>query len=818
MSLLNIPIPNLLNGVSQQPANLRFPTQCEVQENGYSSIVEGLGKRPPTEHVAKLINGSVGTVRVHTIDRGDGVERYVVIIGDGIIKVFDMTTGAEKTVATPDGVGYLTGVTSAVSAFRAVSVADYTFILNTEKTVELDATLTTAAVNEALVWVKQGAYSTKYSISGTFSSSYSVGKTVLATAATVDGETFPIDSSPADTNFIAAQLKAALTGGTAPTFTRSGYTIRINQTAAFNMTVADGIGGVGLGLVKGSVQTFSDLPSVASNGMIVKVEGLPGESVDDYWVKFVSKNGSSMGEGTWAETIAPGTKFKYNYTTMPHVLIRLPSGSATDFVFKKADGVLHSSIAGTDAKWTDRVVGDDISNPAPTFVGNKIVDMFMFRGRLGFLSGENVIMSEAGQFFNFWRTSVTKLLDSDPIDIASSYPSITLFRHAVPFSERLVLFSDRVQFVLGTTQGVLTAANVSLTPVSNYDIMKGCGPVVLGEQIFFAFDRGGYSGVRELIANENDSTLLTAPDVSSHVPKYIPGKLIQLAGSTHDNILVGLADGDQGSLYVYKWYDATNERVQSSWSKWTITGGTVRGVSWIQSTLFVVVQRTEGLFLEKITVEPNRRDTYSQFVTTLDRRVGLTIGAGAYNSTTDKTTITIPYNIQTNVNMSVVLQATSTVEAGYIVDIDTATPGGTTIVLNGNWASKAVWVGEQYTLKYRFSTPYLRQGEGGRGVSLSSGRFQVRGMLLIYNNSSFFKTVVTHAFTGTSYNYTWSGNILGTGQAVIGGVPVESGSFRFPVYGKNDEMIMEIQNDTHLPSYFQSAEVEATFNARSQRV
>ena len=47
MSLLNIPIPNLLNGVSQQPANLRFPTQCEIQENAYSSIVEGMGKRPP---------------------------------------------------------------------------------------------------------------------------------------------------------------------------------------------------------------------------------------------------------------------------------------------------------------------------------------------------------------------------------------------------------------------------------------------------------------------------------------------------------------------------------------------------------------------------------------------------------------------------------------------------------------------------------------------------------------------------------------------------------------------------------------------------
>lgn len=47
MPLVNKAISNLINGVSQQPETLRLPSQCEAQINGFSSVVEGLKKRPP---------------------------------------------------------------------------------------------------------------------------------------------------------------------------------------------------------------------------------------------------------------------------------------------------------------------------------------------------------------------------------------------------------------------------------------------------------------------------------------------------------------------------------------------------------------------------------------------------------------------------------------------------------------------------------------------------------------------------------------------------------------------------------------------------
>ena len=104
--LVSKTIPNLINGVSQQPDSLRFATQCEAQENAYPSVVDGLTKRLPTEHLLNTgITGDAKTF-VHTINR-DETERYSVVIRDQSIKVFDLLNLNEETVDKPDGVTYL---------------------------------------------------------------------------------------------------------------------------------------------------------------------------------------------------------------------------------------------------------------------------------------------------------------------------------------------------------------------------------------------------------------------------------------------------------------------------------------------------------------------------------------------------------------------------------------------------------------------------------------------------------------------------------------------------------------------------------------
>lgn len=865
MSLLNIPIPNLLNGVSQQPPNLRFPTQCEIQENAYSSIVEGLGKRPPSESVIR-ISGSIassGAHKVHGIDRGDNTERYIVTL-NGLNNGSQPGISIHGVNGTQYTVYYPTGDQAAIRAYlqtadpvndlKLVSVGDYTFILNTIKTTALGNSLSTAQANEALVWVKQGANGTKYTVSGSLSSTYTTANAIVASS-NPDGTEAFTNIAPSETGFIAANLRAGLTAG-GYTISREAYVIHILRTSstAFTLEVSDGISSSGLGLVKGSVSSFTDLPLIAQHDMIVKVAGLPDSPSDDYWVQFKANNGSGLGDGLWQECSGPAQKNDFDYSTMPLVLIRQSNGL---FLLKMADGVTPSLVSNTlgssvpgipanadysNAKWYSRAAGDDNTNPAPSFVGSTLSDIFLFRGRLGFISGESVILSETGEFFNFWRTTVTQVLDSDPIDISSSYPAVTLFRHAVPFSDRLVLFSDKTQFVLTTRQAILTGSNVTLTPVSNYDILPDCRPVPVNDGIFFPFDRGSYSGMREMTVNVNDSEQLTAPDISAHIPKYIPGLITTIACSSHDNVMACVTSGDPSSIYIYKWYDSDNERVQSSWSKWIFKTAQIKGAVWMGSSLYVVLWRKHSnvppfgipmgyLYLEKITVEPNRKDQYSKFITTVDRRITPT--TATYNAATNQTTLDVAYPIGPDAALDpslapvVILKATNSTEAGYFIPVVSYTdinsgpgtdPFKCNIVVPGNVSAASVWVGIPYSMKYRFSQPYLKQSDGSRPVAIASGRFQVRNMNLVYDNSSNFIVNVSYRFGGAQYSYPWSGNILGTGQAIIGDVPVEAGSVKIPIYGKNNEIYVDIENNSHLPSNFLSAEIEASYDSRSRRV
>ena len=70
MALINSDVPNLLNGISQQPATLRLTSQGETQINGFSSIVQGLIKRLGSQHIGKLDSTALGaTDAVYWIDR-----------------------------------------------------------------------------------------------------------------------------------------------------------------------------------------------------------------------------------------------------------------------------------------------------------------------------------------------------------------------------------------------------------------------------------------------------------------------------------------------------------------------------------------------------------------------------------------------------------------------------------------------------------------------------------------------------------------------------------------------------------------------------
>ena len=782
MGMISSAIPNLVQGVSQQSPALRLSSQAEVQINAFPSLVEGLQKRPPLEHVAIMNNSDTTGSFTHLINR-DTVERYFLFINaSNQISIYDLA-GNEKTVAYPNGTAYLNSTTPATD-FRAVTVADYTFIVNSTQTTAMSNLLSPVYPFTGLIAVKQGDYNQRYTVF--------LDGSIAANIVTSED-----DQIETRTDDIATKIATAISGQSNFTAQADGSTVVISKTgnASFDLATYDSLGDTGLSPTVGTVQRFDDLPANAPNGYIAHVQGDQTNDFDDYYVKFESDNGTQnkIGTGTWIEWIKPNIQYELNAATMPHLLIRQANGT---FTFEQAD-------------WGDRAVGDEVSIPNPTFIGQKITDVFFFQNRFGVLAGENVVMSRTSDYFDFFATTARSLLDNDPIDVAASHVKVSTLKHAVPFDRKLLLFSDQTQFILKGGD-FITPKNTSISQTTEYEANTTTSPVSAGSVVYFPAKRGGFTSVREYYVVD-DTDRSDATDITSHVAKYVPDGVYKLAASTAENALVMMSSLETSSIFLYKYHWAGREKMQSSWSKYTFNGAVVLNAEFIESTLYVVLNKSGKTVLEQIHFDAGRSDTNQDYVTRLDYRLDNTEVGKAYNSATNQTTITTPYSLT---NPVVVTRG-----ANQGTVLNNVSASGTTIIVSGNHISTEFYVGERYTMTYEFSEPTLKEptASGGR-VAITGGRLQIKHWLLRYQDSGDFKVSVIQKQNSQAQEYIFTGRIIGGGSNLLGSTALDSGDFRFPVMSKAERIRVIIESDSHLPCQFLSAEWEGNMHLRSRRV
>ncbi len=306
MALSSVVIPNLIQGVSQQPDAQRDPSQGEIQVNGMSSISEGLRKRDASNCLARVSTTPFGDAFVHSILR-DSTEEYLAVITKTVIRVFDLS-GNEKTVNAPGGYGYLANVTDARQQIRAQTIADYTFILNTNTATAMDAAVAPVTArplaHEALVWVKAANYGQKYTVNVN-------GRQVEVTTAVapVVSSGTTVTENRISSAEIAEQIKTGLSSVTGVTITRSGSMLWLQSAAPITVAASDARANADITAILGQVQAFTELPTIAPAGYQVEIVGDPGNKFDGYYVEFKPKSGT-FGEGTWSETVSPGVEYK----------------------------------------------------------------------------------------------------------------------------------------------------------------------------------------------------------------------------------------------------------------------------------------------------------------------------------------------------------------------------------------------------------------------------------------------------------------------------------------------------------------------------
>jgi len=745
-----------------------------------------------------------------------------------------------------------TGVTSPKEDLKLFTTGDVTYVLNTKKTVAKETTTSRPLNNEALVFIKQGDYDKKYGVrinqgSNEYSNFTFSGASQRSTGTSASNLRFYNTSQNAESTTILESLfgdsvaeveDAKGENGRVPRPLGSGVAGGITESANFtstllspqlgviSYTVVDGdftiypddaLAGEGIGVVHRTVATLNDLPTICRHRYKVMVRGDADAAEDDRYLQFLVNGSDSttaagtVGEGTWQETSGDEIENRIDVTTMPLML--------------KSTGV--DTFELNHMPLDILAAGDQDTNPDPSFIGHTIDGAFQFKGRLGFLTGASVSMTEVKfggydgaldlQKYNFYRTSVTSLLDSDPIDVTISSSKVIKLRSAIAFQENLVLFSDFSQFVLRGGE-LLTPKTVAINPITEYEYEESVDPIALGSYIYFPFTRGSHVGVREFTVNSN-TDVFDANEITAHVPQYIPQKVISgakkgvvsMTGASSEN-LMALTDGTD--IYIYKYFFSGNEKVLSAWSKFTLSKGGIRGVGFVDSDLFIVQSYESGSInqthLLKIPLENKFRDPEG-YNTHLDRRVEATFNADAATPE-----FTIPYRVSPDETLQVYTKDGLLVQnlaSPIVVGNTTKLTFNENVVGGGLSGSVTVYVGVTYTMKYTFSEQIFKASSGDK-MSQTNGRMLIRNGTVFFENTSHFNVKVTPKLRDTT---TAPFNATVVQSTVEGNMPLESGAFRFPVFTNPKDTVITIENDSAGPCNLQSAEFESFVHQRSRR-
>ncbi len=458
-----------------------------------------------------------------------------------------------------------------------------------------------------------------------------------------------------------------------------------------------------LGVTAGKVDDIGDLPSQCKHGMVIEVINSAADE-DNHYVKFFGNNDRD-GEGVWEECAKPGRKVRFDRHSMPVALIRTADGN---FRLAELDDATYTinSVDYNHPVWDDALVGSDITNPEPSFIGNPITKLMFFRNRLALLSNENIILSRPGKFFNFFSTSAIQFIASDPIDISASSEYPAILYDGIPVNTGLVLFTKNQQFMLTTDSDVLSIQTAKINSISNYNFNSTTNPISLGTTIGFLDNAGKYSRFFEMagVLREGEPQVIE----QSAVVSRLFNKDLRLISNSRENSVIFFSEEDSSTLYGYRYFDQINNRKLASWFKWTVTG-TIQYHCVQDDALYVVVRNNNKDQLLKYSLKMDA----NTFTIDSTNRVHLdhlmSTSGWSYNATTKKSTKAKPTGLESTNQLAAYDVDTANNNLGRYAKI---TINGSNLELDGDWSGETFLIGYLFTMQVDFPTIYYKKQSG----------------------------------------------------------------------------------------------------------
>ena len=642
-----------LGGVSRQSDDKKLPGQVEECINGYPDPTFGLTKRPGFQHIANLGTGTAyDNSKWFFISRTE-TEKYIGCItpasggSTGGIFIWNAITGA---TAHPTYIGaaqnYLTGAR-----------IDYDILTIQDKSIITNRLVPTAAVTAPTPTPNRQA---TIRLSGTsLNTTYS---------GAINGQPFSVTTGSTDGYASTlTQIKNAIDALNISNLDVTVFkdNVYLERTSSFTFTITGGDFEDQANGFQNQVASLAELPTESKHDHVVKIvnSGLVSAA---YFLKFVANNGTG-GDGFWEETISPDVSTGLDASTMPHQLVNT--------------GV--NTFKLEPIPWVNRLVGDDVTNKHPSFVGQTINQSFFHNNRLGFLSADTVSMSQSGDFFNMYHASAQAVVASDPVDLSANALKPVALHSVLPTTQGLVLFSANQQFLMSSSDGILTPTKTSIRTISSYEMDTVVDPVDTGTGISFISKTPSYTRVFTMVTRgENQNPIVS--DIGRVVNEWIPSTIDTFISSAQ-NQFIAFSGQSTRYIYFFRQYAEGKDVKLQTWFNW-LAPGNVQTIATDSDEFFAVTKQAGQFILSKASLSQSPDDAI--IVNNDGQRLNPCIDLYApassvvYDTAGEFSKCFIPYNDATDLTPVIIIKGTTAtgqfIESGFTISPERVVESGNT--------------------------------------------------------------------------------------------------------------------------------------------
>ena len=726
--IVNALYPSLLYGVSQQVPRERVNGQLTEQLNMLSDPVTGLRRRP-----GFIYSGIINETNLTY----DSVYSQYMELNDKPINIF-VNTKTGRIIVTDSNFNILFDEVreylraSNASCIRATNSFGLGWILNTEqKPVPKTNNNLRDPSKDGFLSITTGAFLKAYQVNVV------VGSTehqIVYTTPTGENEG---DAGKSNPEGIAKEFETKFReiSGIEGVY-REGSTIFITSSRGIKVSNLSGSNYASASntmTVDNSAMLPARLPKEANNAIV-------GVGTTNIAMQYYRWDFNSL---TWKECGSYGS-----ITSIENMPLEL-----------KYDG----TITVNSVPFEGRIAGDDENNPYPTFIKEGISGLGTFMGRLVLLSSSTVCLGASKYPTRFMRSTVTNIIDSDPVEVSVGTISAASFEYCVQFNKDLVVFASTHQAVIPTGNNALTPTTAMLVLTSEQSIDTTAKPCVVGKTLMYSSPLSDkYFGIGELTPSEYTSSIYTPQNLTDHIPHYLEGRCrhIVSGGSINVSLMTGTAQPKK--IYVHEYFWSGSERQLMSWHEW-IAPLPVCSVHFSKDKFIISMKASNGLVIT--TLDPRS----AQYLAgTVNPFIDCSVIANVVNGV-----ITVPEHLlDDDMFSSLVCTNTTPGLEGEPVGITISDARTKTVTVNRSYKNNTIRIGWSYLSSVVPNAPVVTNTQG-RIISDEKSTL-VKSTVTVQNSGEFFcdasdsRNTLNDALIGNKESaVTWSSKELGLGRQQV---------------------------------------------------